>query len=148
MDAKGVIFGLTFAHGKKEIIRGIMEGIALEEKVCIKAFNEIGFNIEDIIVLGGGSRSDLWNQIKADVTDIKVHKPQKTQAASLGAMVLAGIGLGLLSDPKITVQEVNPIDKIYYPSRENVPFYENIYLLYQEFYRAAEPFFNHLSVIN
>jgi xylulokinase len=146
-NAKGVIFGLTFGHEKKEIIRGIVEGIAFEEKNCLQVLNEVGFAIENIVVSGGGSRSDLWNQIKADITHAKVLKLRNTNAASFGAMILAKIGMGLLSDPKSAIQKLNPTLKIFHPKPETEAFYEKIYPIYQDFYNAIEPFFNRLSEI-
>ena len=70
--AAGVLFGLSFAHKDVEIIRALMEGIAFEERTALEAFREIGFAPLEIGALGGGSRSEIWNQIKADVSGIRV----------------------------------------------------------------------------
>lgn len=89
--AKGVIFGITLAHGKAHLSRGIMEGVTMVLKRMIDATAKLGVEVEQIISLSGGSKSDVWCQIKADATQVPVHTLRSADAAACrGAAIIAG----------------------------------------------------------
>ena len=94
--ARGVIFGLTLAHKKQHLSRGIMEGVTMVLKRMIDSTTRLGVDVDEIISLSGGSKSDAWCQIKADATQ----RPVRTlhgagSAACRGAALIAGVGIGL-----------------------------------------------------
>lgn len=90
--AKGVFYGFSLHHGKPHFIRSIMEAIAFAVKRNIDVLEDLGIKVTEIRSLGGGSRSFLWSQIKADVTQRTVYTTQnEEEAACLGAAMLAGV---------------------------------------------------------
>ncbi len=101
--ARGLFLGLTAEHGRAEMIRSVMEGVAL---ACYDAFavlTEVGARPEYIVLAGGGARSRLWRQIVADVFALPVQTPIVGQQAALGAAILAGAGIGHF-DPIVAVE--------------------------------------------
>jgi sugar (pentulose or hexulose) kinase len=93
--AKGVLYGLTLRHSKAHVARAIMEAIACIVRRNIEVVEELGIRVSEIRGLGGGSRSAVWNQIKADLTGRPVLTMQNEEAACLGAAIVAGVGVGM-----------------------------------------------------
>jgi len=93
--------------------------------------------------LGGAAKSDIWLKIKADVLGVPVEVPQCSEAASLGAMLLAGVGARVFPDISQAVKEVVKIKKSFYPEPSNVSAYKKIYhgylCLYQRLYGKEKP---------
>lgn len=68
LNAKGVFYGASLKHTKGHFIRSIMESLGYIICRNLESIHDMGLNIQQIRTMGGGSKSDLWNQIKADVT--------------------------------------------------------------------------------
>ncbi len=93
--ARGVFYGLTLRHTRAHFARAILEAIACIVRRNIEVVEELGIPVGEIRGLGGGSRSAVWNQIKADLTGRPVLIMENEEAACLGAALLAGVGVGL-----------------------------------------------------
>jgi xylulokinase len=93
--AKGVFYGFTLRHGKAHFARAILEAIACIVRRNIEVVEELGIAVKEIRCLGGGARSAVWNQIKADLTGRPVLTMKNEEAACLGAAIVAGVGVGL-----------------------------------------------------
>jgi xylulokinase len=145
--ATGALFGLTFVHKDKEIIRALMEGIAFEEKATLELFREIGYAPHEIRAIGGGSQSEIWNQIKADVTGMRVVTLNVSDSASFGAMALAAAAIGMAPDPETAVRRLSKIKKEYVADPRNTDRYEEIFQLYNDLYAANENMFARLEKI-
>jgi xylulokinase len=94
-QARGLFLGLTADHGRPELIRAVMEGVAL---ACVDAFGalaEAGVQPDRVVMAGGGARSGLWRQIVANVFNLPVLAVAAEEQAAVGAALLAGSGLGL-----------------------------------------------------
>jgi xylulokinase len=78
------------------VFRAILEGIALEQRLVLSAIERaVGTQLEQVRVLGGGAGSGLWCQILADALGCSVVRTRSSEATSLGAAALAGVGVGL-----------------------------------------------------
>jgi xylulokinase len=95
---RGAFFGLTLAHRRGDLARAVMEGVACELRWALDEIRAVGVAVHELTMVGGAARSPLWPQIVADVTGVRVVTPAITEAASWGAAVLAGIGIGLFHD--------------------------------------------------
>lgn len=94
--ARGSFVGLSKHHGPAHVTRAVMEGVAMNLKVCLDAFEEQGHRIDAVDAIGGGARSDVWLRIFADVWGKTVNRRSLVdEANSLGAAVVAGVGVGL-----------------------------------------------------
>ena len=93
-DARGAILGLTLGHGRAQIARAIMEGCACLLRELLQPVIDHGLTMESVRSLGGAARSDAWLQMKADMLQTPVERPACTEAASLGAAMLAATGTG------------------------------------------------------
>jgi len=144
-QATGILFGLTFAHKEKEIIRALMEGIAFEERTALTVFREMGFAPREIRAIGGGSRSGVWNQIKADVTGSRLVTLNVSDVASFGAWALAAAALGLHADPQTAVERHSKIVQEFEANPAVMPSYERVFSLYSDLYKNSETMFSRLE---
>ncbi|HUX77084.1 MAG TPA: xylulokinase [Anaerolineae bacterium] len=100
-QARGLFLGLTAGHGRAELVRAVLEGVALACYDAYLVLAELGARPERIVMAGGGARSRLWQQIVADVFGLPVQQLEMGEQSAMGAVLLAGGGVGLL-DPGST----------------------------------------------
>lgn len=145
--AKGTFMGLSLSHSKGDMGRSIMEGVAFEGRACIDILTGMGMNVSDIVLMGGGSKADIWNKIKADVYDRIIKVPEVTEASSFGAFILGGYAVGLFKNPEESARELNKVVKEFKPVKENNELYMKYYEVYNELYYSLEPLFEKLEKI-
>ena len=145
--AKGVLFGLDLSHKRGDIGRSIMEGVAFEVKACIDTLSKMGMDVYDVYLMGGGSKADIWNSIKADVYNKIVKVPRITEAGSLGAFALGGYSIGLFSNPEDEIAKINNIVKEFKPDAKNNKLYMQYYDIYNDLYNSVENLFERLDNI-
>ncbi len=144
-QARGVWCGLTEAHTLGDLARSVMEGVAFEARAALDLLEGLGVHPTEVISVGGGARSALWNQIFADALEQPVAVPRQTDAASLGAMLLAGAAVGLISDIEQAARAVNPVVEVFRPDPATVGVYRGRYLAYNRLYDALRPVFRELG---
>jgi len=132
--AKGVFYGFTLKHGKGHFIRAIMESIGYIILRNIEALNDMGIEVKEIRSLGGGSRSAVWNQIKADITQKTLYTVECKEAACLGAAILAGKAIGVFASIEDAVQKMIKIEAYYTPNTENKEIYARSFLHYKKLF--------------
>lgn len=105
---KGSFLGLDFKHARGHMYRSVMEAVAYEYKYYLSVLRKLYPNdsFDDMITIGGGAKSSLFNQIKADVMGVNVTTFEMGETALLGSAVIAGCGVGLLSDYKKPIESV------------------------------------------
>ena len=85
-------------HDRYCMARAIMEGMAFELKGIIEYFQKIGSKVNNLIMLGGAARSQLWTEIISDVLGIKIIRMKEADMACVGAAIIAGTGCGMFRD--------------------------------------------------
>ncbi|MBR6399092.1 MAG: hypothetical protein IKS06_09410 [Lachnospiraceae bacterium] len=140
--AKGVFFGITLKHTKAHFIRAVMEAVAFIVRRNVETVERMGMPVNEIRVLGGGSRSDIWNQIKADVTGKTYCTTENSEAACLGCAVVAGASCGLFPDVKGAVTNMVQIKKRFEPNMANHEIYNKLFEEYKQLYNDLCPLFD------
>ena len=92
-----------------------------------------------ITYVGGGARSPLWLQLKADICGIPLRVPQVTEAACLGAALLGGIAAGVYRDPADAVAAAVHWQRRVEPDAAGQTAYDARYGLYREVYPLLAP---------
>lgn len=134
---RGGLFGLDTTHGKFEIGRAVLEGIAFELRWLIETIQSAKMPIAALVMVGGAARSACWPQIIADVTGLHVMVPAVQEAAARGAAILAGAGLGLL--PMETgFAGSQAADKQLAPRTPEQQTYTALYRHYQQVYQMLQ----------
>ncbi len=98
-DARGMFFGLSMRHERAHIVRSVMEGVALNLRMCLDVFKEAGIQADwqSILASGGGAKGQTWRQIQADVFGLPVYETEGEEEACAGAAMMASVGLGWYS---------------------------------------------------
>ena len=130
LDAKnrGLIYGLTAATDTQTMFKGLLEGTAYEVRLNIDKLREYDFQINQIRVTGGGASSDLWVQVKADITGIPQTVMKAKESGCLGAAMLAAKGAGHIAAGEYPWVK---IDHVTDPDPENQKRYEILYQQYK-----------------
>jgi len=133
--AKGIIFGLSLGHERKDLYRAVLEGVAFEIRKNIEVFKHIGISPKELMLTGGGSRSDFWNQIYADVLGITCVRNIIEESTSLGAAILAAAGAGIFPDISKAAENLCKVDKKWLPNEERHILYEKLYNFSYDLYK-------------
>lgn len=122
---------------KYTFYRAILENTAYLTKGHIALVEQAaGGRPDEIIFAGGASKSPLWCQILADVTNLPVKVPAVKEATALGASILAGYGVGIYQDIAQSARRIAKIERTFTPNTENHAVYEKIYPVWRELYAA------------
>ncbi|MEM3565121.1 MAG: FGGY family carbohydrate kinase [Candidatus Jordarchaeaceae archaeon] len=146
-NAKGVLFGLSLDHSKNELARAILESNGYEIRRNIEIIEELGLQIKEIYVDGGGAQSGLWRQIQADITGKDILFTGLAESTSLGAAILAGVGTGVYKEVKDATDHMVKIKERRKPVLENQEIYNRFYPLYVELYERLKPLFDKLVAL-
>lgn len=125
--ARGGFLGLMLQHSRQHFIRAIMEGVVYALRDCLEIFRELGVEIEKIIARGGGSRSNLWRQIQADIFNSPIIKTRVEDDSAFGAALLAGVGVGMYPSLEKACAEAVKTISVNEPNKERVKIYEETY---------------------
>lgn len=128
--ARGVLVGLSLAHTRADMARAAIEGLAYELRLLWEALERFsGQPIARVISVGGGARNPLWSQIKADVTGRKLEIPEHVEAVTLGAAILAGVGVGIYHDEDDARERISISATYVQPQAQSTSFYDGQYQL-------------------
>ncbi|BDF57197.1 xylulokinase [Christensenellaceae bacterium] len=140
--AKGVFYGFTLAHKKPHFIRAFMESVGYVIRRNIEALEHAGVQVTEIRSLGGGSKSVLWNQIKADITGKNLCTSNTKEAACLGAAILAGNAVGMFDSVEEACERMVSVKRKYMPIMENEEVYADGYAKFKKLFADLTSMFN------
>jgi xylulokinase len=140
-NARGMLFGLSGATQKGDIIRSVLEGVAFGIRNmydCVESFTPL----KELTVTGGGAKSELWGQIIADVLNKPLRVNSVSEGPSLGAAFLAAVGSGLSGLEELQ-GKVLSVERCILPSAE-AETYDKYYEVYNRLYMANRDIFKML----
>ena len=139
--ARGTFTGFTLAHTRAHFVRALLEGSAFAVRDITTQMQSSGLDLRELRVVGGGAKSRLWNQIKADVTGLQVSVPDVTETTALGAAFLALVGVGAYASLSEAGQHIVQIRERIDPNPSAQPVYTEAYERYRQTYFALLPVF-------
>jgi xylulokinase len=136
---RGVFAGLTMSHELPDLARAVLEGCAFALRDIVDRFDALGLMGDEIRVVGGGARSSVWLEIKADVTGRPVRPILGDRATSTGAAMLAGVASGYFSDlAEAASLCVQPAADAILPRAEVSELYDGSYAAYRRLFDGVE----------
>jgi len=136
---RGVFAGLAMNHDRSHLARAVVEGCTFALRDVLRRMDALGLAGKEIRVVGGGARSDLWLQIKADITGRTVQPVLSAEPTAAGAAILAGVAAGTFADAADGVaRTVRLAARAYQPDPLNRDVYAERYAQYLALYDAAE----------
>jgi xylulokinase len=137
--ARGAFAGLTLAHTRAHFARAVLEGSAFAVRAITDQMQTIGVLASEMRVMGGGAKSALWNQIKADVIGLPVVVPEATETTALGAALLALVGSGTYASLAEACPQVVRLRQRFEPRPETKAAYDDAYGKFRRVYASLEP---------
>jgi xylulokinase len=140
-QVRAVFFGFSLSHTRAHFTRAILEAVAYMLRRDLKGLQQLGVGTSELNVLGGGAKSQLWSQIKADVCNLPVIMPVHQEAAVMGAAMLAAVGIDYHADiPAAAEAMVRPGIRVE-PDPANRTLYDATFKLYVSIYDTLKPLF-------
>jgi len=140
-SARGSFYGLTPAHGNGHMARAVLEGCAFAMRDVIERLCALGVGLDSILLLGGGARSELWAQIRADVSGLPVDLPEVVDSSPLGAAMLAAVAAGLQPDPAACAALVGGAARRLQPEPAHAQAYDRAYVRYRRLFDSLRPMY-------
>jgi xylulokinase len=144
--SRGAILGLTLATTRPQLLRGLLEGTALEVRLIADALSRAGIvvgrtsegaaGLQPLRVVGGGSRSRPWLQIKADVLNRAVAPMRVSEAGCLAGAICAATATGAYPSLPAAAEAMTGMGDLVTPSPAPAALYEQRFALYRQLYPA------------
>ncbi len=134
----GGLAGASMDQGRADLCRAVIEGCSFALRDIVDRLAGLGLRVDGLRVTGGGARSNLWLQIKADVTGVPV-RAVAGEGAAMGAVCLASVAAGWFDNIEAASQslvEVGP--EIFEPETGLSGVYEAGYQRYRQVFDALE----------
>jgi xylulokinase len=146
-SAAGITLGWTGDHRREHLYRAIFEGVAFEQRLAGDGvMAAIGKPFRAYRTVGGGSRSQVWCQMIADVTGVVVERSASVEATCLGAGILAAAAAGWYGSTRQAAEAMTGIRDRFLPDEARREVYDRLYReVYQNVFPAMRPLVDRLS---
>lgn len=147
-NARGAFIGLTIRHTRADMIRAVVDGVALNLRIILDSFRGQGAQIDAMRLIGGGARGRLWGQTLANTFGVPVQRlTVLEEATSMGAALAGGVGVGLFPDFSM-IEQMNPIADVIDPDPADEKVYEELLPVFDAAYHALAPIYDQLARIS
>jgi xylulokinase len=136
--ARGVFFGISMKHTQHHFTRAVFEGCTFGFRDIVDRFDGLGIDCPEVRVVGGGAKSRLWLQMKADATGRVLRTLANPEATAIGAAMLAGVAAGTFGSLDEAADAVVQLGDVYEPRPECRPAYDEAYATYRRLYAVLE----------
>lgn len=146
-NTRGLYIGLNWAHHKAHLYRAMLEGVGYEFAYYLDIVRGLipDLDFRETRVIGGGARSELWNQIKADILGVPYVNLNREEFAVLGSAILAGFAVGVFDDLTNTANRLTQTTRRVEPNMDNHIFYKTMVEQYINLFGLTEPVFDALA---
>ncbi len=139
--ARGCFYGMTPAHGRAHLARAVLEGCSFAMRDVIDRLRQLGAKTSSLALLAGGSRSQLWGQIRCDLMGFPVTLPHYTHTSALGAAMLAGVAGGTFPNLSAAAACLRPPAQTLMPDEGASAGLESSYQKYRHLFASLKPLF-------
>ncbi|PRW57267.1 carbohydrate kinase [Chlorella sorokiniana] len=140
--SRGAITGLTLKHGRGHVFRALIESICFGTEHILETMRAAGFTPDSVTVAGGATRSELWLQTHADVSNVPFILTKVSDAPALGCAILAAVAAGLFPDVPAACAAMVHQDRVVQPDPQRHAEYQRHFQAYKALYPALKPGFH------
>jgi xylulokinase len=144
-DTRGVLAGLRLGTQRGDILKGIMEGVVFYLRECVDSLPGTGIGINEFRAAGGGSRSDAWLQICADIMGRPFTRVQQVEAGILGTAIIAGTGNGTFSSCAEGAEALVRLAQRFDPDADSQQKYQARYEQYRKLWPLMRAYLKELA---
>ena len=137
--SRGAILGLTAGTTLPEIYRACMEGVAYEMRLNYDALADSGIHFTNLHATGGGAKSKVWMQMKADILNLPITALKTSDAGTVGSAMLTGVAVGTFRDLEEAAAVMVQQRETYDPDPQRHEQYMRVYERYRKVYHAVRP---------
>jgi xylulokinase len=139
--ARGSFAGLDAGMAAPEMAKAVFEGVACSVRLLLASLEQSsGCAPSALRHAGGGARSDIWCQIRADILGRRIERVSNINSGLLGAAMCAGIGANLFSDFAATADAMVKVERTFEPDKSQTTHYDAIFENYVELYTRLKGF--------
>jgi xylulokinase len=143
-EMRGAWVGVSWTHTQAHFARAILESIAYEYAYYLKILKQLLPDLElvEARVVGGGARSETWNQIKANILNVPYQRLKGNEFGTWGAAMIAGKAAGLINDLSLHAEQTALLNgDPYNPSKESQEIYQPLIEKYIKLQESLLGFF-------
>lgn len=137
--SKGALIGITLDTDKEEIIKAILEGINFEMMINLERLELAGISVNELRVVGGLSKSDVFLQLKADMMGIPITRVQTHEAGTLGVALISSVAIGMYSSVEEAIKALVVTTDTFIPNDAKHTKYKKKFDRYKQVYPAVRP---------
>jgi xylulokinase len=131
--ARGAFFGLDLTHGRGDLYRALLEGIAYSTAHVIETYADVGESPRRVLAVGGGVKNAIWLEATSDMSGLPQHLCAQTIGASYGDAFLAAVAIGRAT--RADIARWNPVERTVAPTRREA--YERGFALFKALYEST-----------
>jgi xylulokinase len=140
-QSRGVFARMNGQTAGPQMARAVLEGVGYAVRLAFDALqNSAGLTLKGANIGGGGSRSEAWCQIRADILGFPLKRAEVTDSGALGAAILAGLGSGTMASLPEAVKSLVRFDRTFTPNTRDRRYHDDRLGHYRELYAALKPF--------
>ena len=144
-DARGVFFGMSMDSTRADMTQAVLEGVAFAIRDSFEVARDLGINITETKICGGGAKSPLWRKIVANVLNIKVNIIESEEGPGLGGAMLAAVACGeYASVEEAAAKIVKVIDSVE-PDAALAEKYDKKYAKFKQIYPTVKDLYDTLK---
>ena len=144
VNARGAFIGLNPSATRRQMTLAVMEGVAFALRDCVEIAKSCGAPVTLTRIFGGGAKSPLWRQIRADVLNVPVETPATREGPAYGGAMLAAVACGEFKDVQEVTERFVTIEETVYPCAERAAFYDKRYKVFKKLYPALKDVYKEL----
>jgi L-xylulokinase len=144
-NARSGFYGMAGWHTRHHLLRALYEGVVFSHLNHIEKLRQAGGIFDRARLTGGGSRSQIWSQMFADILETPIEIPDGRETGALGAALTAGVGTGLYADYAEAVEQAVSVVRTHDPNPQHAPIYQARYQEYKRLLEAMQTPWDHLA---
>ena len=144
-DSRGAVVGLTLSTTRADLLKGFIEGATYAMKINLKILNKLGFNPTELRAVGGGAKSRIWLQLKADMFETKIVSLAIPDSACLGVAILSALALGDYHSAAEAVRAMVHVEETYLPDNAAASVYNERLPMVERLYPAVKAVYHGFS---
>ena len=139
------LFNIGLDHSREHIIRAVFEGIAMNTRWAMETLENLYSKVDELNIIGGGAKSDIWCQIIADITNHKINRVKDPQqAGAKGMALLASMTLGYI-DSYHDIKNYIKIDRSFLSNPDNRDLYDRLFKEFKNIYKQNKKWYRRMN---
>ena len=144
-DARALFIGMSMDTTRADMTQAVLEGVAFAMRDCYEIAKDLGINITETKICGGGAKSPLWRKIMANVLNINVNIIESEEGPGLGGAMLAAVACGEYASVQEAADKIVKVIGTEKPDPALAAKYDKKYAKFKEIYPTVKGLYDTLK---